>query len=68
VDLHCWADGPERIVLIDTETEKGDEGQWWGRLRSIGSTCFLPTGHAGRCVWTPDDEVTVTFLPLEETR
>jgi hypothetical protein len=60
-DLHCWADGPQRDVLIDTETEKGYEGQWWGRLRLISSTCLLPDGHAGDHEFTPDDAITVAF-------
>lgn len=58
---HCWQDGPAEDVLIDTETERGMEGQWWTRLRSIGSTCLLPDGHAGPHEFTPDDQLTIQF-------
>lgn len=61
--VHCWADGPEETILFDDETGAGDEGQWWGRVRSIGSTCMLPDGHPGPHQFTPDDEITVEFRP-----
>ena len=63
---HCWKDGPEETVLLDLPAGETDNGQWWGRLRSIGSTCMLPDGHEGEHVFTPDDAIGVTFKEKEE--
>ena len=69
-ELHCWADGPSReVILADDGTVYECEevpaevitGQWWGRLRQIGSTCLLPADHGGPHEWTPDDTIEIRF-------
>jgi hypothetical protein len=60
-ERHCWKDGPEEIVQ-----EGGEEGQWWTRLRPVGSTCLLPDGHPGEHRFTPDDQLVIQFAPKEE--
>jgi hypothetical protein len=47
--LHCWEDGPQELSADGT--------------RMVTSTCLLEAGHEDEHEWTPDDEITVTFLP-----
>ncbi len=51
--LHCWEDGPRRLVLDETGYP----------VSEVGSTCMLEAGHDGDHDWTPDDEIGVSFAP-----
>ena len=46
--LHCWEDGPRT-------------GESWESV-GVGSTCMLADGHEGPHVFTPDDQITVSFM------
>lgn len=61
---HCWTDRSEWIEetygYLSTEY-LDDAAKAYGDPNWCGSTCLLPGGHSGPHVWTPNDEIVVTF-------
>ena len=55
---HCWADKLEWIT--DTYGDLSPE-YCEHQVNGANATCLLPDGHDGSHVWTPDDDIVVTF-------
>lgn len=54
---HCWKDKTEFI-----EAEGGYNSDRWADSFLNSGTCMLEAGHEGDHVFTPDDEITITFM------
>lgn len=53
---HCWKDKAEFI-----EDEGGYNSEEWAEAFIHNGTCMLEAGHEGDHVFTPDNEITITF-------
>jgi hypothetical protein len=53
---HCWKDKAEFI-----EDEGGYNSEEWAEAFLHSGTCMLEAGHEGDHIFTPDDEITITF-------
>lgn len=56
--LHCWQGEND-------ENEIGSD-EWVEIFLRGGGICMLPDGHEGPHVFTPPDEITISFAPFEE--
>ncbi len=57
---HCWAGATDGLEI---------GSQAWAEMHARfpdGATCMLESGHDGPHIYTPDNEIIVTFKTREE--